>query len=233
MIRVVGIDVSTWWGGLALVEASDAGVAPLLVAEVGLLVRDSHAVHLLVLLDRLLAEASWSNSSVDAYAATRGPGAFTGLRVGLGTIRGLGLASGRPGIGVGTLHAMAEAFGPSDRDRIPMMDAGRGDVYGGRYDASSSPPLEKIVPWVGPPEWILGAGAGEFVVFGPGARSHVGRLRSAGFTGRFGTSPTSVAAGAARIAVSCLLSGVAHGEGLAPLYVRPADVETGAPEASL
>jgi len=111
VIRVVGIDVSTWWGGLALVEASDAGVAPLLVAEVGLLVRDSHAVHLLVLLDRLLAEASWSNSSVDAYAATRGPGAFTGLRVGLGTIRGLGLASGRPGIGVGTLRRLRIARG--------------------------------------------------------------------------------------------------------------------------
>ncbi len=232
MIRIVGIDVSTWRCGVALLELSHAGGVCVPMAEAGLLVRDSHAAHLLVLLDRILAEASWPSSTVDAYSATRGPGAFTGIRVGLGTIRGLGLASGRPCIGVGTLHAMAEAFGPSDRDRIPLVDAGRGDVYGGRYDGLSSPPLERVAPWVGPPERALREAPGDFVVFGSGAHVLAGCLRNAGLGGTLGASPTGVAAAAACIAASWLRSGVADGKDLAPLYVRPADAEAGVREAT-
>jgi len=232
MIRVVAIDVSTWWAGLALVEVPEPDAVPSLVAEVGVLVRDSHAARLLVLLERLLADASWPVSGVDAYAATRGPGSFTGLRIGLGTVRGLGLASGRPCLGVGTLHAMAEALGPSDRERVPVLEAGRGDVFAARYDARSSPPLERVAPWVGAPERIAGEDTREVVAFGSGARLHRERLERAGFRGVFAASPTSVAAGAGRIAAARLLSGAADGEGLMPLYVRPADAEVSRPEVA-
>src|SRR4029434_7644068 len=104
------------------------------VAEIGLWVEDSHASRILPLVEAVLALASWPRTSLDAYAAVRGPGSFTGLRVALGVMRGLALATARPCLGVGTLDAMADAHGPAAVDRVPLLDAGRGEVYGARFD---------------------------------------------------------------------------------------------------
>jgi len=222
--RLAALDASTWWGGVALVERIGAA-RPEVVAEAGLLVRDSHSVHLLRLLDLLLAEASWPRSSVDAFAATRGPGSFTGLRVGLGTVRGLGLSSGRPCVGIGTLEAMAEAFGPADRERVPLLDAARGEVFGARYDADGSPPREVVAPWIGAAERALDAGAAA-VAFGSGAQRYAQRLGAAGLNRPPAAAPRSIAAGAARIALFRLDAGGGDGDGLSPLYLRPADAES-------
>ena len=190
------------------------------VAEAGIRVADTHTAHQLELLEQLLARAGWSRTTVDAYAAARGPGSFTGIRVGLATARGLGLAAGRPCLGITTLLAMAEAFGPAEAPRVPLLDAGRGEVYGARYDAVSSPPVEQQPPWVGPPERVADGAAERVVMFGPGA---VAAARSA--TGRVGRSPSSVAAGVGRLALLRFEAGAPDGEGLSPLYLRPADAE--------
>lgn len=226
MIRLVAFDTSSWWSGVALLEAAAPESRPEIIAEAGLLVRDSQSIHLLRLLDRLVAEAAWPRTSVDAYAATRGPGSFTGLRVGLGTIRGLALASTRPAIGVGTLVAMAEAFGAAQGDRSPLIDAGRGEVFGARFDPSASPPLERIAPWIGPAERALEGEGAAPVLFGSGARAHGDRLRSAGYDGSIPDAPRSVAAAAGRLALLRLAAGAPNGEGLSPAYLRPADAET-------
>ncbi len=224
-MRLVAIDTSTWWGALALVEGGGACPAARTVAEAGLLVGDSHAAHLLPILERLLAEAGWPVESVDAFAATRGPGSFTGIRVGLGTVRGLGLASGRPCLGIGTLRAMAEAFGPAESDRVPLLPAGRGEVFGARYDPASSPPVERAAPWLGPPARALERepGVAEPVVFGTGADAAA--LAAAGLRGTVRRSPTSVAAAAGRLALSRLAGGARDGDGLSPCYLRPPDAE--------
>ncbi len=227
MIRLVAIDTSTWWGGLALVEGGEAFPEARTVAEAGLLVRDSHAAHLLPLLERLLEEAGWPVASVNAFAATRGPGSFTGIRVGLGTVRGLGLASARPCVGIGTLQAMAEAFGPAEGDRVPLLPAGRGEVFGARYDPASSPPVEIVAPWLGPAARALEgipAGAGP-VVFGAGADAAA--LAAAGLRGVVRRPPASVAAAAGRLALARLAEGARDGDGLAPSYLRPPDAELG------
>jgi tRNA threonylcarbamoyladenosine biosynthesis protein TsaB len=225
MSRLIAFDTSTWWGGVALLEDRSEPEGAVPVAEAGLLVRDSHSVHLLSLLERLLAEAGWSRSTVDAYAATRGPGSFTGLRVGLGTVRGLALASGRPGIGIGTLEALAEALGPAEGERVPLLDAGRQEVYGARYDASSFPPVEIVPPWVGPPERALAQRLGSAVVFGPGADLHRERLVGAGLKRPVPRFPARVAAAAGRLAARKISEGVVHGDRMSPLYLRPPDAE--------
>jgi tRNA threonylcarbamoyladenosine biosynthesis protein TsaB len=224
--RLVALDTSGRWGGVALLEAGPSG-DPRLVAEAGLVLGDSHAAHVLALLGTLLAEAGWSRTEVDAYAATRGPGSFTGIRVGLGTIRGLGLASSRPCVGVGTLDAVAEAFGPAAGERVPLVAAGRGEVFGARFDALASPPEEILPPWLGPPERALEGGHGEPVIFGPGTDESAARLRAAGWRGLAGHAPTSVAAAAGRLALLGLRGGARDGQGLSPLYLRPPDAELG------
>ena len=224
MTRVAALDTSTWWEGVALLEAEPTGELRL-VAESGILVCDSHAVHALAQLDELLGVTGWMRSDLDAYAAPRGPGSFTGLRVGLGTIRGLGLASSRPCLGIGTLEALAEALGPAGFERVPLLSAGRGEVYGARFDADSSPPREIVPPWLGPPNKALEGGAGQPVIFGPGADASASALRAAGWRGAARRTPTSVAAAAGRLALLRLAAGAEDGDGLSPLYVRPPDAE--------
>lgn len=221
-MRLLALDASTWWGGAAVLEVHDG--APRLVAETGLHIESSHAARLLPMVEGLLAAAGWPRNSLDAYAAVRGPGSFTGLRVALGLMSGLALAASRPLVGVGTLPAMAEAFGPAAGDRVPLLDAGRGEVYGARFDAAGSPPVALTPPWVGDATLALRDGA-HVVVFGSGARTHESQLREAGYAGPIGRAPTSVASAAGRIALSMIAAGTVAPGDLAPLYVRPSDAE--------
>ena len=229
MKRVAAFDASTWWGGVALVE-SDGESGCNLIAEWGLHVTDSHAAHLLQGLEHLLQQAGWERGTLDAFAAARGPGAFTGVRVALGTVRGLALAAGRACVGVDTLQALAEASGPAEADRVPLLDAGRGEVYGARYDAAGSPPVELRAPWLGPPEQVLEQGAGGgAVLIGPGAELTGTTLARVGWSGTFRRLPTSVAAGVGRIALSRLAQGDTGEDGMSPLYLRPPDAVLKAP----
>ena len=72
MIRILAVDTSTAWGGTALLE-SDGGTTRL-VAEAGLSVFDSLAARLMPIVDLAVAAAGWDRSSIDLYAAARGPG---------------------------------------------------------------------------------------------------------------------------------------------------------------
>jgi len=221
-MRLLALDTSTRWGGAALFESNDG--VPRLVAEIGLRVEDSHAAHALSLVGALLAAAGWSKTSLDTYVAVRGPGSFTGIRVAMGLARGLGLASDRPCVGVGTLDAMAEAWGRSERERVPLLDAGRGEVYGARFDGEGSPPVVLRAVWVGDPGDAVASG-GPCVVFGGGAESHAERLRDAGYRGPIGRHPTGIAAGAARIACARWPGTPSSDVDFEPLYVRPSDAE--------
>jgi len=224
LTRVLALDTSTWWGSVALVEVKQEGSEsrPRVVAEKGARVDGSHAERLLPWIERLLAGVGWSKTSLDAYAATRGPGSFTGIRVGLGTIRGLSLAAGRPCFGVTTLEAIAEVHGPAGLERIPMMDAGRGELYAARYDADSSPPLEIEAAWLGAAPLVLSRaeasrglvlpGPGLQIELAPDARSSVA------------ASTLERLAGAAGCLVGHRVArGTDSPEPLAPLYLRPPD----------
>ena len=225
LIRILALDTSTWWAGVALVEGDETTGRSECVAESRVFVRDSHSARLLPLVDALLTATGWSRESVGAYAAVRGPGSFTGIRIGLGTLRGLAIASGRPCLGIGTLEAMAESFGPAGADRIPLLDAGRSEVFGARFDPAGSPPGERTAPWVGPPERAVEAASRRCVVFGSGAQLYASRLFAAGLDFEPARAPESIAAAAGRLAVFRRAGGATDGEGMSPLYLRPADAE--------
>jgi len=216
--RLLAVDTSTWWGSVALVARSGDD-APHVVAEIGERVDDSHAERILGWIERLLADAGWTKTVVDAYAATRGPGSFTGVRVGLGTIRGLSLASAKPCVGVTTLEAIAEAAGPAERNRLAVMDAGRGELYAALYDGRSTPPEELESPWLAPAPNVLGRAVADncLLLQGPGTR----------IDPQCGLDPAALKSAPERLAgaAGCLAcrrldtdAGV-----IAPLYIRPPD----------
>ena len=221
-MRLLAVDASTWWGGAALLDVHEG--EPRVVAEIGIHVEDSLAARLLPIVDALLAAADWPKNSLDAYAAARGPGSFTGVRVALGVASGMALASSRPCVGVDTLSAMAEAHGPAPFDRVPLMDAGRGEVYGARFDRDSSPPRMLRPVGVGDPAIALEPRS-DIVVFGRGAIAQASRLKEAGYAAPIGRTPTSIAAGVGRIALAMLAAGTVVPGDVAPFYVRPADAE--------
>jgi len=224
--RVLALDTSTWWGGLALVSQEGAGESPRVIAELGATIQGSHAGHLLPRAEWLLSLAGWSKEDPDAYVATRGPGSFTGIRVGLGTIQGLGVASGRPCVGIDTLDALAEACGPAERERLVLLAAGRGDLYGARYDAASSPPARLQGPWQRPLSELSNRSLDDaLLIFGPGSGAEAERARAAGAV--VARPPSSIAAAAGRLALLRGLPEAGEAPPLSPLYLRPPDTRGG------
>jgi len=92
---------------------------------------------------RALDQAGIARERIDLLAVATGPGAFTGLRIGLAAIQGLALTLNRPVAGVSALDALAEQVTGSDADvLIPWMDAQRGDVFATLIDRRSGATLE-------------------------------------------------------------------------------------------
>jgi tRNA threonylcarbamoyladenosine biosynthesis protein TsaB len=98
-----------------------------------------HAERLFGLLGDILDEAGVGVGDVDRIAVTVGPGSFTGIRVALAAARGLGLATGRPVVGVGTLDALAASCPePVDGPILAVIDARRGELYAALYAPDGS-----------------------------------------------------------------------------------------------
>lgn len=85
--------------------------------------------------DELLAEAGLRKTQLDAIACGRGPGAFTGVRLAVALVQGLGLALDRPVLGLSTLAALALDASAAEGDHIlAAIDARMGEVYLGEFE---------------------------------------------------------------------------------------------------
>jgi tRNA threonylcarbamoyladenosine biosynthesis protein TsaB len=84
----------------------------------------------------LLAKHGFTKENLDAFAVTSGPGSFTGLRVGLAAIKALGEILDKPIVPVSLLEAVAVAA-PGPGKILAALDAGRGEVYVGEYEAAT------------------------------------------------------------------------------------------------
>ncbi len=100
----------------------------------------THSVTLMPMAERVLAAAGLTPAAVDFFAVAAGPGSFTGLRIGVGTVKGLGWAAEKPCAAVSTLLAMAYLHPGFDGVVCPVMDARRGQVYAALFDTSGGAP---------------------------------------------------------------------------------------------
>ena len=105
----------------------------------------THSQTLMPMIDEVLGEAGLSAGEVDLFACTAGPGSFTGLRIGMGTIKGLAYAVGKPVAPVSTLLALATNFYETGLLVSPIMDARRHQVYNGLYRFSQGK-METVAP---------------------------------------------------------------------------------------
>jgi tRNA threonylcarbamoyladenosine biosynthesis protein TsaB len=96
----------------------------------------SHAERLHVYIDEVLKQAHIKSSQLDAIAVSKGPGSYTGLRIGVSTAKGLCFALGKPLIAISTLEALAHQVKTKEGVIIPMLDARRLEVYSAVFDSS-------------------------------------------------------------------------------------------------
>ena len=89
----------------------------------------THSRTLLPMVESLLGNCGVSLDEVDAFAVAAGPGSFTGLRIGVATVKGLAYPAGKPCAGVSTLEAMARGLEGLDGNICCVMDARGGQVY--------------------------------------------------------------------------------------------------------
>jgi tRNA threonylcarbamoyl adenosine modification protein YeaZ len=170
----------------------------LLLGAIVLEGKSSRNEKLLPAIDWLLTEGAIDRGSIDLFAVTRGPGSFTGVRIGLATMQGLALALGKPVCAMSTHQAIA----PSTGRAAIVDDAGRGQHYVSLYEDGR----EVVSPHL--------AGADEV-----GGLDHV--IQVAEFIQR-----ENVALSCARRARSIELRGDgARYRDVTPIYVRLAEAE--------
>jgi tRNA threonylcarbamoyladenosine biosynthesis protein TsaB len=130
-VTILGFDTSTAASTAAVLlpdgEAIESAPEPARLAE-----RPAHAAELLPAIHDVMARAGVAYRDLDAIAVGRGPGTFTGLRIGVATARALAKANGLPLRGVSSLAALAA--GMPDGPRLPLIDAKRGEVYGALFE---------------------------------------------------------------------------------------------------
>lgn len=178
---------------------------------------------LLPMVEQVMKEGGWGYADLDLLAATVGPGAFTGIRIGLAAARGLALATGLPLIGVTTLEALAAAVAPG-RDFggtvLAALDTKRGDFYVQAFGPDRTALAEARVAGA---DDLAGLVAAEpALVVGDGAAAVVAVLVRSGKQASVGTAddvpdPAQVAA----IAAARFIPGSAPPMP-APLYLRAA-----------
>lgn len=96
----------------------------------------THSERVIPMMEELLNENSITPRDIDLFGVTIGPGSFTGIRIGVATIKGMAQALGKQVVGVTTLEAMA--YIESDNFVCSMIDARHDNVYIGVYDENKN-----------------------------------------------------------------------------------------------
>jgi tRNA threonylcarbamoyladenosine biosynthesis protein TsaB len=104
----------------------------------------NHSEVLLPAIDYACRQTRIKITEIDLFVCTIGPGSFTGLRIGVSTLKGLMLATGKSAVGISSLAALALNVGKSSKIICSVMDAGRGQVYIAFYRYNKNGLLDQI-----------------------------------------------------------------------------------------
>jgi tRNA threonylcarbamoyladenosine biosynthesis protein TsaB len=223
-MKILAVDTSTTSGSIALLDGVQV------MAEWTLQSAQTHNRRLLKTVGQLLSELGWSFDHLDGFAVTTGPGSFTGLRIGLTTVKTLAWTARKPFAGVPSLEALAAPLGFAALPICPLVNARKNELYFALYEPDGrggvrlqAPCLvdsaERIVKLISGPTIFCGDGwplceelfrkkLGALAVAAPAPfhvirASHVGELARRRFLQQQAENP-----------LTCV-----------PLYVRPSEAE--------
>ncbi len=233
--RQAGLALECATAHVEVAVVTPEGVAAHLVEDVG----HGQLRRVAPMVQAALAQAGVPARALAWIAADLGPGSFTGVRVGLATAEALALAAGAPVLGVSSLAALAHAAPVRRALTVPLVPAGRRDVYAGFFRSDTRGRAHQVMaPWVGPTDALLRETAAVHALLprtavrfvGPGAGREQAALEAA-FPGSTalalrhdGLSALDLAA-AARDRDRAGAEPAAAGETPRPVYVRPPQAE--------
>lgn len=174
---VLGIDTSESTGGLALASED------VVIAECIFDVRRTHSDRVMVALDFMMRQCGLDLSTIEGIAVSRGPGSYTGLRIGVTVAKTLCYCLGVPLAGISTLRAIAQAVAGLRVVAVPLIDTRQDRVYASAYafehgaaDCTEVMPASLIT--IDEIRQRVGELSGDVCFLGSGALRHIEELRS-------------------------------------------------------
>jgi tRNA threonylcarbamoyladenosine biosynthesis protein TsaB len=173
---ILGIDTATRIASVGVTRETEV------LAEASIEATSNHTETLLPLIAEVVAHAQVSLSDITGIGVSIGPGSFTGLRIALGTVKGLAYAMGQRVVGVPTLEALASTVSEWDGLVCPILDARKREVYSALFRRHASGTLlpiwpaqvssiEAMLAQITEPCLFLGDGV---ETYGPAIRAHCG-----------------------------------------------------------
>ncbi len=221
---LLGIDTSTFFGSIALVETEKV------IAEGSLNVHKTHSGRLLPGINRILEDTGITLDQIDGFAVTTGPGSFTGLRIGLSTVKTLALVTGKSVAGISSLDVLAGGILSSTSLISVILDARRGELYTALYRNNANGKVKRLTEYQALSPTALLEKITEPVLFvGDGIPLYRDQLqKECGQTVAFAPADSNYP----RAAVLCRLAKdkfdrqeTMHPRDIQALYIRPSDAE--------
>lgn len=164
-MKILSIDTSTVYGSVALSEGCR------LIAQEQQGVSGTHSERLLASIDHLLQLSGWKINDINAICVAIGPGSFTGLRIGLGTAKGIALSLDCPIVGISSLKSLFLNVTDFDGTIVTLIDARRGELYASAYKNKKIVLKECVLP----PNDLIGKlkkNKGKIILVGDGALAY-------------------------------------------------------------
>ena len=136
-MNILALDTSGPVCGVAI--ATQTGV----LYEAEAVNRFTHSASLLAMIDEAFAHTGLAIADIDLFAAVVGPGSFTGVRIGVSTLKGMAHGMGKPCVAVDALEALAAGIMDTQALLCPIQDARAGQVYGAAF-TGGLPPVRKL-----------------------------------------------------------------------------------------
>jgi tRNA threonylcarbamoyladenosine biosynthesis protein TsaB len=221
-MKLLAVESATLSGGAAILDGDRV------LGEITLNIAITHSERLLAAVDRLLADCGLAPADLEGLAVSVGPGSFTGLRVGLATVKGLAMALDLPIAPVPTLDALAARLPFADAPVCPILDARKNEVYLSLYRWRGGRMCREREYLALPPELAVAELTAPVILLGDGieaCRPWFGGqgdgIRVAPVAQRLPAAATVAALGHAMLAAG----GGVGAETLVPLYLRPSEAE--------
>jgi tRNA threonylcarbamoyladenosine biosynthesis protein TsaB len=215
----LAIDTATNSGGVAL--ARNAEVVGVLMTKTPLRYSERLIENIEVLLERFALNIP----DIQCFVAASGPGSFTGLRIGMASVKAFCQSLNRPGIAVPTLEALAYRFRHTSPRVAPMVDARRQQIYGGLYESREGE-VRVLRPdqASSPAEWLRGLPPEPCLFVGDGAQMYASAVAAARPSDRLIRSDNRILEQLCQLAYHRFTRGeVSEASELTVNYVRPSD----------
>lgn len=191
--------------------------------------KETHARHVMTMAEEALTQLDWGFDDLTHLAVSCGPGSFTGLRIGISSVKGIALALNLPVFRVPTLELLVYQTWSWQGVVVPMIDARRKEVYFGAYRWEKGRLAVVMPPSVGPPESAVADIEEPVLLLGNGATAYRGVLRDclgerAHFSAKVWNTPHAMTAALALVSGNWPLASVSAAE-VVPIYLRKSDAE--------